>query len=78
VLVCDIGMPIVDGYGLITRLRSLTSDRGGATPAIALTAFARSEDAAKARQAGYAVHLPKPVDPARLLSSIADVLAGSA
>jgi len=47
-------------------------------PAIALTAFARGEDAAKARQAGYGVHLPKPVDPSRLFSTIASVLAGAA
>jgi CheY-like chemotaxis protein len=45
-------------------------------PAIALSAFARSEDAAKARQAGYGVHLPKPVDPSRLFSTVISVLSG--
>jgi PAS domain S-box-containing protein len=77
-LISDIGMPRVDGYELLRRIRAQAGPDWRSLPAIALTAFARSEDAAKARQAGYAVHLPKPVDPARLLSSIADVLAGSA
>jgi CheY-like chemotaxis protein len=76
-LISDIGMPRVDGYELIRRIRAMESPGRRDVPAIALTAFARNEDAAKARQAGYGVHLPKPVDPSRLLSTINAVLAGS-
>jgi len=71
-LISDIGMPRVDGYELMRRVRALPEGRDLA--AIALTAFARGEDAAKAQQAGYRVHLPKPVDPARLHATIARVL----
>jgi CheY-like chemotaxis protein len=77
-LISDIGMPRVDGYELIRRVRAMQASERRVLPAIALTAFARGEDAAKARQAGYGVHLPKPVDPSRLLSTIASVLAGPA
>lgn len=73
VLVSDIGMPIVDGYEFITQIRSLGADRGGNLPAIALTAFARAEDRARALRAGYTVHLPKPVEPANLIAIVASV-----
>ena len=75
-LISDIGMPRVDGYELMRRVRTMAEVDRRDVPAIALTAFARGEDAAKARQAGYGVHLPKPVDPSRLFSTIASVLAG--
>ncbi len=77
-LISDIGMPRVDGYELMRRIRAMQAPERRDVPAIALTAFARGEDAAKARRAGYGVHLPKPVDPSRLLSTIASVLAGAA
>ncbi len=73
-LISDIGMPRVDGYELMRRIRALPESGARELPAIALTAFARSEDAVKAQQAGYGVHLPKPVDPSRLYSTIASVL----
>jgi CheY-like chemotaxis protein/two-component sensor histidine kinase len=76
-LISDIGMPRVDGYELMRRIRTMAPADRRDLPAIALTAFARGEDAAKARQAGYGVHLPKPVDPSRLFSTIASVLAGA-
>ena len=76
-LISDIGMPRVDGYELMRRIRAMQAPERRDVPAIALTAFARGEDAAKARQAGYGVHLPKPVDPSRLFSTIASVLAGA-
>jgi len=75
-MISDIGMPRVDGYELMRRIRAMQAPEQSGLPAIALTAFARGEDAAKARQAGYGVHLPKPVDPTRLFSTIASVLAG--
>jgi CheY-like chemotaxis protein len=61
VLVSDIGMPEIDGYQFIRNVRSLDADAGGAIPAIALTAFARSEDRMRAMVAGYQVHLAKPI-----------------
>jgi signal transduction histidine kinase/CheY-like chemotaxis protein len=73
-LISDIGMPRVDGYELMRRIRSMPMPERRDVPAIALTAFARSEDGVKARQAGYGVHLPKPVDASRLFSTIASVL----
>ncbi len=76
-LISDIGMPRVDGYELMRRIRAMSKPERRDMPAIALTAFARGEDAAKARQAGYGVHLPKPVDPSRLLTTIASVLAAA-
>jgi CheY-like chemotaxis protein len=74
VLVSDIGMPDVDGFELLRRVRELGPAKGGEVPAIALTAFARSEDRTRALHAGFAVHVSKPVDPSRLVASIASVV----
>jgi CheY-like chemotaxis protein len=63
VLVCDIGMPTEDGYDLIRRVRMLAPALGGSIPAVALTAYARSQDRARAIAAGYQEHLAKPVTP---------------
>jgi CheY-like chemotaxis protein len=71
VLVSDIAMPEMDGYELIRRVRALPPERGGRVPAIALTAFARAEDGAKATAAGYQVHVRKPFDPTEILLTIA-------
>jgi CheY-like chemotaxis protein len=73
VIVSDIGMPSRDGYELIKECRT----RGITTPAIALTAFARSEDRTRAMLCGFQSHLTKPVEPAELLASIG-ALAGRA
>jgi len=70
ILLCDIAMPGVDGYGLISKVRSGAPDQGGATPAIALTAFARSEDRMRSMQAGFQMHLTKPVEPKELIASV--------
>jgi CheY-like chemotaxis protein len=70
VVVCDISMPIEDGYSLIRRIRALSPERGGRTPAIALTTYAREEDRRKALAAGFEVHVPKPVDPAELVEVV--------
>ncbi len=77
VLVSDIGMPDVDGFTLLRRLRSLGADHGGQMPAIALTAFARPEDRAQALDAGFAAHLSKPAEPPLLQATVAR-LAGRA
>ncbi len=68
VLVSDIGMPEEDGYSLIRRIRDLAA--GQRLPAIALTAYARQQDADAAIGAGYDHHLPKPVAPADLIRAI--------
>jgi CheY-like chemotaxis protein/two-component sensor histidine kinase len=70
VIVSDIGMPERDGYQFIRDVRSLRPDQGGRTPAIALTAFARSEDRTRAMLAGYQVHVAKPIDPQELVATI--------
>jgi CheY-like chemotaxis protein len=67
VLVSDILMPEENGYSLIASLRTA----GVTTPAIALTAYARREDAEEARSAGFQIHLPKPVDAVRLIDAVA-------
>ena len=71
VVIADIGMPIEDGYDFIKRLRALPREHGGATPALALTAYARTEDRMRALSAGYQVHLSKPVDRTELAAVVA-------
>ncbi|MGZ5121819.1 MAG: ATP-binding protein [Burkholderiales bacterium] len=73
VLVSDIGMPDVDGYELLRRVRALGPTRGGNVPAVALTAFARSEDRTRALHAGFLVHVSKPVEPSELVATVASV-----
>jgi signal transduction histidine kinase/ActR/RegA family two-component response regulator len=75
VLVSDIGMPDVDGYELIRRVRRLKPEEGGRTPAVALTAYAREEDRRKAVRAGFQTHLAKPAAPDELAEVVAS-LAG--
>jgi CheY-like chemotaxis protein/two-component sensor histidine kinase len=70
VIVSDIGLPEVDGYELIRRVRHLDRAAGGRIPAIALTAHASSDDRTKALRAGYQAHIAKPVEPRELAASI--------
>ncbi|HEU4533638.1 MAG TPA: response regulator [Polyangiaceae bacterium] len=70
-IVSDIGLPGEDGYALLRRVRALPDEAGGRTPAVALTAFARGEDRARALAAGFDVHLAKPVEPAELVLALA-------
>ncbi|WP_437751588.1 PAS domain-containing hybrid sensor histidine kinase/response regulator [Sorangium sp. So ce1389] len=71
VLVSDLGMPCEDGFQLIQRVRGLGPARGGATPAVALSALARAEDRARALGAGYQAHVAKPLDPAEFVGVVA-------
>ena len=71
VLVSDIGMPGDDGYVLIRKVRALGFEEGGQVRALALTAYARSEDRVLALEAGFHTHIAKPVDPLGLTALIA-------
>jgi len=73
-LISDIGMPDQDGYDLIRRVRGLPAENGGGVPAIALTAYARAEDRTQALEAGYQLHVPKPVDMAELINAVASLV----
>jgi CheY-like chemotaxis protein/anti-sigma regulatory factor (Ser/Thr protein kinase) len=66
----DIGMPEEDGYDFIRLLRALPHDRGGDLPAAALTAYASAEDRRRLLNAGYSIHVTKPVEPAELLAVV--------
>jgi PAS domain S-box-containing protein len=70
VLIADIGMPGEDGYALMRKVRGLDAGRGGLTPAIALTAYVGEDDRARALDAGFNLHLTKPVDAATLTRSL--------
>ena len=70
VIISDIGMPEKNGYQFIREVRNLPAENGGQTPAIALTAFARSEDKISAMNAGYQEYLTKPVEPQELIAAI--------
>ncbi len=77
VLVSDIEMPGEDGYALIRWVRGLPAQEGGRTPAVAVTAYGRTEDRVLSLTAGYNMHVPKPVDPGEFTTIIAS-LAGRA
>ena len=74
VLIVDVGMPGMDGYDFIRRLRSSAEPSVRDVPAAALTAFARAEDRTRALQSGFEMHLAKPVDPGELVASVATLV----
>jgi CheY-like chemotaxis protein len=74
VLISDIGMPDVDGYELIRKIRAMQGSTSRNIPAIALTAYARAEDRQRALLAGYQMHVAKPVEPRELIAGIASLL----
>jgi PAS domain S-box-containing protein len=74
VLVSDIAMPDEDGYSLLRKVRSLPDERGGQTPAIALSGYASARDKADTFAAGYQAHLAKPLEPADLITAIESVV----
>lgn len=73
VLVSDIGMPEVDGYNLISEIRRRPAERGGRVPAVALTAYARTEDRRRCLSSGFQVHVSKPVEPVEILAIVASL-----
>ena len=72
VLVCDLGLPDADGYALIRQIRELPLALGGTTVAVAVTAYA-AEMPTKVLHAGFQAHLPKPVEPALLVKTVASL-----
>ena len=71
ILISDIGLPEMDGYQLMEQIRKMNVTDGGGIPAVALTAFARSEDRTRALRAGYQTHLAKPVESTELVATVA-------
>jgi CheY-like chemotaxis protein len=71
VIVADLGMPQVDGFQFIDRVRRHPNPGVREVPAAALTAYARSDDRMKALRAGFHIHLAKPIDPVELVTTIA-------
>jgi CheY-like chemotaxis protein len=74
VLLVDLGMPEMDGFEFITRIRSSPSSNLRHVPAAALTAFARAEDRTRALRCGFEMHLAKPVDPGELVAAISTLV----
>ena len=74
VLVADIAMPEEDGYELLSKLRVRAKEHKKYLPAIALTAYASTEDRRRSLMAGFQVHLAKPVEPTYLVSIVAIVI----
>ena len=71
VLVSDIAMPDEDGYGLIEKVRSLENGDSQSIPAVAITAYAKDEDRARALSSGFQIYLAKPIELTELVSVVA-------
>ena len=74
VLIADLGLPHVDGFELLNRIRQHADQQVRDVPAAALTAYARSEDRAKALRSGFHMHLSKPIDPSELMAAVATLV----
>jgi CheY-like chemotaxis protein len=75
VVLSDIEMPGEDGYALIRKVRALPPDRGGQTPAAALTGLGTPADRARALQAGFQGHVAKPIDAGQLVRIVTALAA---
>jgi CheY-like chemotaxis protein len=78
VIVSDVGMPGQDGYYFIRQLRELKREEGGEIPVLALTAYGRAQDTVRLLEAGFQMHVIKPVDPEELFAAIRSVLRHAA
>ena len=76
-LIADLGMPRIDGFQLIARIRQSSDPAIQRIPAAAVTAYARSEARAKAIRSGFQIHLAKPIDPSALLAAVATLTGRS-
>jgi CheY-like chemotaxis protein len=74
VIVSDIGMPGEDGYSFMRRVKTWMREAGTWIPAVAPTAYARAEDRMKALASGYQIHVPKPVEPAELITVLVSLI----
>jgi CheY-like chemotaxis protein len=74
VLVSDIALPGQDGYCLIRELRSRSAEQGGQIPALAITAYARTEDRVRILSSGFQLHVTKPVEPIELVAAVATLV----
>jgi signal transduction histidine kinase/ActR/RegA family two-component response regulator len=77
VAVLDIGMPLVDGYQLLRRIRARPPGRQGRIPAAALTAYARTVDRTRSLKEGFQLHLTKPVQPSELAAAVLTLASGA-
>jgi len=77
VVLSDIQMPDEDGYGLIAAIRALDAERGGHTPAVAVTAYGTSEDRERLLAAGFHRHIVKPINATQLASVVAELVRPS-
>jgi signal transduction histidine kinase len=73
VIISDLAMPGEDGLSLIRKIRARSPNRVATIPAIALTAYTRTEDRVRALNAGFQLHVPKPVDPTELVATVASL-----
>jgi signal transduction histidine kinase/ActR/RegA family two-component response regulator len=74
VIVSDLEMPEADGYAFIRGVRALPAERGGAVPAVAITAHGSRQERLNALEAGFQMHVPKPVEPAELIAVVAQAV----
>jgi PAS domain S-box-containing protein len=77
VLISDIGMPFEDGYSLIRKMRALSHEEGGLTPACALTGWGTAQESERALAAGFQAHLKKPITPEKLATAIYQLSKGA-
>ena len=73
IVISDLGLPGEDGFELIRKIRALEISNGRPTPAVALTAYATDADRSRCLAAGFQLHLVKPIEPARLVSALAEI-----
>lgn len=73
VLISDLAMPVEDGYALISKIRALAPEQGGNVPAAALTAYSTEIDRSRSRDAGYQIHIAKPLDPTIIAAAVAEI-----
>jgi CheY-like chemotaxis protein len=74
VLLSDVAMPVRDGYDLIREVRAMSPSRGGDVPAAALTAYARAEDRRRLLDAGFSMHVPKPLEASELIAVLSNLM----
>jgi two-component system, chemotaxis family, CheB/CheR fusion protein len=73
-LLSDLGMPEIDGWGLIRQIRALSPIDGGQIPAVALTAYHSLRDRQMSRSAGFQAHIAKPIEPEQLVAIVANLV----